>query len=344
MTRARPERGGDPPPPRGKRSLARRAIIRARDLARLSALPDDPRKSRGVFYLTLAMRGSRRLAKRLAEDRIQPRAAGLAFHTLLAIVPIAAVTFALLDTLGILDRRPLVASLVERYFPTAAGEVVDTIMELVDDLELEAVGLLGLATLLPVMVALITQVELAMTDIFRTRRPRRIRRLLAYALLVIVAPVGALLTVQYTPDVDFVARIDRFIGPLLVIFLLLYGAFRYLPGARIRNRAAASGALFAALTLAGAKFAFGVWAADFASGINVVWGAVAFIPIVLLWVFIAWFVVLLGAEVAAVVQELILATEAPPPRQRIRRPRWRRQRHQRLLRRRTRMPPALGSG
>jgi len=271
-----PTQAGEPAPT--KRSVARRAIVRARQLARLSALPDDPQQSRGVLYLTLALRGGKRLVRRLQEDRIQPRAAGLAFHTLLAIVPIAAVTFALLDFFDVLARRAVIASVVERYFPSATSDVVDAVYALVAEVNFETVGLIGFVTLLPITIALVTQVEVAMTDIFRTRRPKRIRRLFAYALLVIFAPVGAVLTVQYTPELDVVSELDRLVGPIVITFVIFYLAFRYLPGARIRNLAAVVGAALGAVALSIAKFAFGIWATDFATGTHVVWGAVAFVP------------------------------------------------------------------
>ena len=71
-----------------------KAIRRARDLARLSALPAPKTEHSLVVVLIFAIRGARSLVRRLLIDRVAQRASGLAFHTLLSVVPMAAVTIA----------------------------------------------------------------------------------------------------------------------------------------------------------------------------------------------------------------------------------------------------------
>jgi membrane protein len=255
--------------------------------------------------------GAVRLVGRIRADRIQPRAAALAFHTLLAFIPLTAITFALMHFFDQAEGpREILTTFVSRYFPRATDEVIDAVTPLVEHIRLETVGLISFATLLPISIALVNQIELAMTDIFRTPRPKRMVRLLVYAALVLVAPFTAMLTVRYTPDIDIITLLDRYLGPFLASTLVLYLAFRFLPGSHTRNRAALAGAVVASVLLSLAKLGFGVYATEFAAGLHLAWGAVAFVPMLLIWVFVVWFLVLVGAELAAVTQEL---TEAPHP-------------------------------
>jgi len=314
----------------------RRAWSRARQIAQRPTLPDRGAEPKGTLFLVLLIRGSRRLLARVLEDGIQPRAAALSFHTLLAIVPVLAVAFGLIDAFGG-DAAPaaVVKFLAERYFPSITADAVNAIVPLVESANFEAVGLIGVIALLPVMIAVVSQVEIALADIFRTRRPKRLRRILAYAVLVTVAPVGTVLTVRYTPPhLDPLGLLDRYGGPTVALWLILYLVFRFLPGTRVRNRAALGGAALSSIGLVFGKALFGFYAVRLAHAVHVVWGAIAFVPLVLLWVFVAWCIVLLGAEVAAVIQEIIEAVEAPrASRRRRHRPRsWQDRRQRRLLR------------
>jgi membrane protein len=276
--------------------------------------------------LTIAFWAVRRLARRVIDDRLQSRAAALAFQTLLAFVPVLALAFAFMNFFGETSSpREIVESFVTRYFPQATNEVIDAVTPLIADVRVEAVGLLGLAVLLPIGVALVNQIEIALTDVFRTRRPRRMIRLFVYAGLVLVAPMAALITMRHTPDLGFASFFD--LVPFVLTTTVLFLAFRFLPGSRVSTRAALTGALVASTALAASKFGFGVWATRFAASLHIAWGTVAFIPMFLIWVFLSWFVVLLGAEITAVMQEAFAIDWRPRVRPKLRhRPSYRRRR------------------
>jgi len=283
-----------------------KAIRRARDLARLSALPLPKTEHAIVVAMTFAFRGARSLVRRLLTDRVPQRASGLAFHTLLAIVPMAAVTIAIMRAfLGAEGLRSAIFRLATHYLPDVTSSGVDQLLPLVEGLDLSSVGILGTITLLPVMVGLVSEVELSLADIFRTPRRARILRLPIYALLVTVGPMFALFSVRYTAGLSTEPFLDRHVAPVIIVALLLFLAFRLLPFSQVRSRAALTGAIVAAVLLEVGKVAFSIWATHLTRGVHVVWGAVAFVPLLLVWVFLSWFVVLLGAELAAVVHDLV---------------------------------------
>ena len=258
-----------------------------------------------------AFRGARSLARRLLTDRVPQRAAGLAFHTLLAIMPIVAVTIAAMRAfLGVDGLRAAIRGIAGHYLPDVTSAGVDQLLPLVEGLDLRSVGIVGTLTLLPVMVGLVSEVDLSLADIFRTPRRARLLRLPVYALLVTVGPMFALFSVQYTRGLSTEPFLDRHVAPVMVVSLLLFLAFRLLPFSKVRSRGALAGAIVAAALLEVCKVGFGLWATYLTRGVHVVWGAVAFVPLLLIWVFLSWFVVLLGAEIAATVHDLLQSLAA----------------------------------
>ena len=72
------------------------------------------------------------------------------------------------------------------------------------------------------------------------------------------------------------------------------------------------GALAAGVLLSLAKVAFGLYATHLATSIHVLWGAIAFVPLLLVWVLLAWCIMLFAAEITAALQDELDALEAPP--------------------------------
>jgi membrane protein len=114
-----------------------------------------------------------------------------------------------------------------------------------------------------------------------------------------------------------VAAIPGGLGILLsaleVVLLIagLTGLFHFLPNAPVRWRHAFAGALVATLGLEAAKKGL-AWYVDIVPTYSVVYGAFATLPILLLWIYLVWVIVLLGAEVAACAPTIAL--ELPPSR------------------------------
>lgn len=326
------------------RSLALRTYERAREVARVSMLPParPGHEGRVGWVVVLLVQMARRLARRAAYDRIADRAAALAFYTVLSLLPIIAVTFAVLRNFGGVEaQQRAIKEIVAHYFPSITEEAVTRLMPRITGIDVQAAGLVGLAALLPVMMALVSQVERALADVFRKPRRGAVFRWVMYALLVTVAPMVTVMSVEFAPKFE-VPTFDRHIGPFLVTSLVLFLAFRFLPGARVRNRGALIGAVVSAFLLALLREVFGVYATVAGQTLSVVWGTITFVPLVLVWVFLSWLMVLLGAEIAAVVHELTEQLRAPDivdrPRHPHWRPRWKRWGRRRI--RRTIAPPS----
>lgn len=301
-------------------------------------------KLRNLVRLIFSLRVPLSFARKARADRILLRAGALAFQTLLSMVPLSAVGMAAVRRFGGEDsQEALLRFVVSRYVPAATGEALDSILPLVRGLDLRAVGLVGLAALLPLMLALVDAVELTISDMFGTRRRGHLWRVSVLGVMLTIAPFAAVLTVRYGPWKTL--TVDDIITPLGLTSVVLYGGFRLLPNQRVSQRAAAVGALSAGLLLSASKAGFGLYAVYLARSIHVVYGAIAFVPLLLLWVLTAWLSVLLGAEVTTVLHRELNAMEAAPPVKTRDRHAYRHRLHRRVARRRkgttTRPPPPL---
>jgi len=258
----------------------------------------------------LSLRTWHTLWLNMRHDRVLMRSSALAFDTLLSVVPLTAVVMAATRALGGSSQQAaLLRYVAEQYVPASAGKAVDRLLPLVESLDLRTIGIVGLVALLPVILSLVESVESALSDIFRTPRRNHWWRLLVLGGLLTLAPVGSLFTVRYVPW-DRLA-VDHVVTPLLLLSLLFYAVFRTLPSVEISDRAALTGGLTAALLLTLAKAGFGLYATHLSGGLHLLWGAIAFVPLLLAWVLLSWGIVLFGAELAATLQEVLAHMEIP---------------------------------
>jgi membrane protein len=182
-------------------------------------------------------------------------------------------------------------------------------------------GLVGLAI---TAFMLIFTIDRTLNDIWRVRRPRSVaQRVLIYWAALTLGPVvaGASLTLTsyaLSASRGLVAAIPGGLAVLLTtleVVLLVTGLtalFHVLPNTPVRWRHAFAGALTATLGLEVAKKGL-AWYVDIVPTYSVVYGAFATLPILLLWIYLVWVIVLLGAEVAACAPTIALELPSSQP-------------------------------
>jgi membrane protein len=185
------------------------------------------------------------------------------------------------------------------------------------------VGTVGLALLALTALALLLTIDRTLNQIWRVRRPRPLgQRLLVYWGAITLAPLllGLSLTgaaLALSPRA-LGAVLPGAVGLLLDLLqlALLAGAaaalFHYVPHTAVRWRHAWAGGVFVALGIELAKQALAAYVKAVPT-YSVLYGAFAAVPLLLLWVYLAWVVVLLGAVIAAYAPSLTLRL-APRPR------------------------------
>ena len=247
------------------------------------------------------------LLQRFFVNRGPDNAAALTYTTLFAVVPMMTVTFAMLSMIPAFQGTgEQIQAFIFHNFVPSAGE---TLQQYLHDFTNQARQLtwIGVAILAVTAFWMLVTIERTFNDIWHVRQPRRgIATFLLYWAILSLGPIllGAGFAVStYVASLSLISGPDAIVGaktllrftPLLfsvAAFTLLYAA---VPNARVSLRHALWGGLFTAVLLELAKALFGLYVRFF-PGYQLIYGAFATVPLFLLWVFLSWLIVLIGAE------------------------------------------------
>ena len=247
-------------------------------------------------------------------DQCLIRAAGLAFATLLALVPLSALLFSLFSALGtfndLLERFQ--AFLLTQLLPGSQQEIMAYIRGFVQNTR--ALGVVGLLFFLLTAVLLLNTVQNAFNVVWGSKERRNsFHRLVTYASILIVGSfllsIGLNLTglIRSLLGVRAVAGIGRSLSflaglaPFVFIFLALLLMISLIPSGRVRGASALVGAAAGVVLWDLARRLFFLWI-TYVLRMSVVYGSLAVVPIFLIWLYVAWSVVLLALEIAYVHQ------------------------------------------
>jgi len=257
------------------------------------------------------------LRERFREDRLGITASSLTFTTTISLVPLFTVALAVFSAFPMFDRlqvtlqRWLVQSLVP---PDIAKQVFTYLNQFAG--KAGQIGWAGALVLLVTALALILTIDRKLNDIWRVRQPRSFtQRVLVYWAVLTLGPLllaGSLTVTTYavTASRGVVSGLPGGVRFLLdtVQFALLTGGiaalYRYVPNTRVRWSHALIGGIFVATGLEVAKKLLAWYLAQVPT-YSVVYGTFATVPILLVWFYVAWVIVLLGAVVSAYLPSLL---------------------------------------
>jgi membrane protein len=258
------------------------------------------------------------VAAEFQEHALTLRAAGLVYSTLLSLVPFLAVAFSVLKAFGGHYRvEPFLAQLLEPL-GSQAVDLTRQLVEFVNNMRVGVLGAVGLAGLFLTVISLIERVENAFNHIWRVRRPRSYGRMFSdYLSVVLVGPIlvftafGLIASAQSHWLVQRVLEIEPLGALVLPVasrvlpFLFLGVAFtflyRFVPNTRVRLASALVGGATAALLWQLAGIGFAALLANSAR-YAAIYSGFAVLILFLIWLQLAWLVVLVGANVAYIHQ------------------------------------------
>jgi len=260
----------------------------------------------------------RTLRARFRDDRLGLTASSLTFTTLISLVPLLTVM------LAIFTAFPMFSSFqsgLERYFlqtlvpPTIAKPVLGALTMFAT--KASRLGVFGLIALGFTAMALMLTIDRTLNAIWRVKKPRPIaQRVLIYWTAVTLGPLllGASLTfTSYAVSASsgLVAALPggvSFAVSLVEFFALasaMSGLYHYVPHAPVAWRHAIAGGMFVSTGFEIARRTLG-WYLTHMTSYASVYGAFATVPIFLLWIYLGWVIVLLGAVIAAYAPSLKL--------------------------------------
>lgn len=249
-------------------------------------------------------------------DKCLMRASALTFSTLLSIVPLLALAFAVIKGLGVQNTlQPLVLN----KLAVGSEQTVDAIIRYIDNTDVSHLGVFGLLFLVISVLALLSTIEESFNEIWGVKETRTIYRLFAdFFSVVTIGPIFLLAAISMTSTLEsqtFVQALmaREFVGEVLVLlfktlpFLVMWAAFTglyiFLPNTRVNLRAALVGGIFGGTLWQVAEWTyfnlqFGV------ARYNAIYGTMAAVPIFMIWIYVSWLIVLLGLEVTYAAQHL----------------------------------------
>lgn len=254
-------------------------------------------------------------AKRFGKDSCARSAAALSYSSLLALVPLMTIALTILSAFpAFSEARVQLQSWVFRNFlPDAGIEISDQLTSFVDNAtQTTGIGVLALAV---TALLLLSTINSAFNAIWRVADQRSLfLKLLVYWALLTLGPllIGASLSlssygfamVEWS-GIDGYTRsffnVTQFLPAVLstIAFTLLY---LVVPNRPVRVRHAVVGAVVAAFCFEFLKKGFALYLTHFPS-YQALYGALAAVPIFLVWMYLSWAVILFGAEIAASLPE-----------------------------------------
>ncbi len=244
------------------------------------------------------------------------RASALTYYTMLSIVPLLALTFALLKAFGV---QNLLEPLIMEKLNVGDGQAVQALLGYINNTQVGKMGAIGLVFLLYAVVSLLTNVERAFNHVWGVKEIRPLmRRFSDYLSVILVGPVLIISAISMTSSLASNNLVQKLIememvGSLILLafkvapFVFMWLAFTvlyvFMSNTRVEWRAAFIGGV-----TGGTLWQLAQWGyVNFQVGVakyNAIYGTMAALPIFMIWVYFSWVIVLFGLGVTYAKQNL----------------------------------------
>jgi membrane protein len=251
------------------------------------------------------------LRERFKEDHLGLTASSLTFTTIISIVPLFTVALAIFSVFPMFAKMQtsLQQLLVDSLIPdNIARQVLSYLGQFAS--KASKIGWVGAIAFLASALTLILTIDGKLNDIWRVRTTRHLaRRIIVYWTLLTLGPLLMAVSLSISSYVMSASKgwVSVMPGSLSVIlnivqFIVLAcsmaAMYRFVPNTQVRWTHALLGGVFVATGIELAKRVL-AWYLTQVPTISAVYGAFATVPILLIWIYVAWVIVLLGAVVAA---------------------------------------------
>ncbi|MCP5488643.1 MAG: YihY family inner membrane protein [Verrucomicrobia bacterium] len=261
-------------------------------------------------FVVRVLRISRLIVQGVKEDDLAVRAAALTFSTLIALVPVLAIVFAVLKGLGAGEDALIRVEEGLDAMPVEFQNFVEQMLDIVNRTNFWALGWVGVLILFVTLIQVLNSVEMTFNRVWGVHTPRAIwRRTANYISVTVIVPVlimsafaasagvaNEAFMVKLGEAAPFVTSLLK-LTPFVVTATAFFFLFMFVPNTSVRIRSALGGAVITALL-------WTLWQQSYISlqvGVaryNAIYGTFASVPIFLMWLFVCWIIILLGAEVA----------------------------------------------
>jgi membrane protein len=257
------------------------------------------------------------LRNRFREDHMGLTASSLTFTTSIALVPFFTVALAIFTAFPMFSQLQgaLQDWLIQSLIPdNIARQVLGYLTQF--SRQASKLGVAGLAVLLGTAITLILTIDRTLNGIWRVKKTRPLtQRVLIYWAAITLGPLLLAASLALTSYVLSASRglvgalpvSLRFLLDIVQFFLVAGGMaalFRYVPNTYVKWAHAWAGGVFVAAGIGIAKKILGFYLAAVPT-YSLVYGAFATLPILLVWIYLSWVIVLMGAVIAAYLPSLL---------------------------------------
>lgn len=277
---------------------------------------EDEGRSPGVLLIFKGLRLFILAGRGLGRHRSLVQACALAYSTILALIPLLALLFAILKGLGI--QRLLSAHLMDRLSP-GSQEFAGQIFQYIENTRVASLGVFGVVVLLAALLVVMTNVERAFNETWHVSQARSLRRKISdYLSIFLFFPILMAVVISISSNFLFHPDIRRILSGILpeaffaatsglVSLGILWVAFTFIylvmPNTRVHFGSALIGAVVGGSLWQVAQGIF-IWFQAAATYYNAIYGALYHLLFLVIWMFWSWLIVLFGTEVAYAHQHL----------------------------------------
>ena len=242
------------------------------------------------------------------------RASALTYNTLLSVVPMLAFMLAFLKALGV---HNLLEPLLIHLLSVSSEDTVRIMIAYANNIEVRTLGGIGLGTLVVTTVLGVGNVERSFNEIWGVRTERPVLRKIAdYASVLVLAPVALLLATGINTRLHSPAFVQAWLGvrviseavtffsamlstllPYVALWLVFTFFYSFLPNTRVHALPALVGGVVGGTLWQITQWAYIELQVGMANA-QAIYGALAQLPVLMLWIYVSWIMTLLGAEVA----------------------------------------------
>jgi membrane protein len=240
-------------------------------------------------------------------------AMSLVYTTLLSLVPLLAVSFSVLKAFGVHNRiEPFLFDVLTPLGPKGI-ELSQRIVEFVNNMKVGVLGFVGLALLIYTVISLIQKIEASFNSVWRVRSLRSIlRRFSDYLSVVVVGPVLVVAAIGITATALSTSLMQRLIAlePIgtivyllgkLVPYVLVCSAFTFIyafvPNTKVKLGSALVGGVIGGVLWETIGWGFGSFVVS-TTRYGAIYSGFAVLILFMIWLYVSWLILLVGAEVS----------------------------------------------
>lgn len=266
-----------------------------------------------VNPLRAALQTLTAVARDLGGGQLSLRAMSLVYTTVIAIVPLLALSFSVLKGFGL--HQNLEPALLDALIDLGDKryDIVGTVMGFIDNVNVGVLGAVGFAILIYSVMSMMHKIESAFNYTWRLSRSRELtERVRDYLSVIFVAPLLIFLSAAVTTTVNtnvvielisalpFGGALLAIVGELVPYLLMSIGfaiIYMFLPNTRVKFTSALVGGLVTSVIWKTMGWAISLFVANSASNVAI-YSAFASIIVLMVWMYVGWLVLLVGCSVA----------------------------------------------